>query len=164
MGRLLALVAPDPAAAACKLPQPYRMVDKLVAGIIQGAIDQAVQAESELLAAEQLRDGTKVHFPSAVYDNLGAVTCCATSKDGRHVFCGNEAGQLVVVHLPSRTVVVRTDVHPGPITALDVLYMDPLPSSDAAADDEASLGSLAVEGAAAFGGGDVSIAAAAAAA
>lgn len=43
------------------------------------------------------------------------------------MFCGNEAGQLIVVHLPSRTVVVRSDVHPGPVTALDVLYLDPPP-------------------------------------
>jgi hypothetical protein len=32
MGRLLNLVAPDPAAAVCKLPQPLRMVDKMVSG------------------------------------------------------------------------------------------------------------------------------------
>ena len=80
-----------------------------------------MQAESEKLASEALRDGTKVserlrqggvklrciamrvavvnprclthrlyshtlvpqvHFPSAVYDDLGDVTCCAASKDG----------------------------------------------------------------------------------
>ena len=60
MGRLLNLVAPDPAAAVSRLPQPFRMIDKLVSGIVQGAIDRAVQTESEKLAAEELRDGTKV--------------------------------------------------------------------------------------------------------
>lgn len=60
MGRLLNIVAPDPAAAVCRLPQPFRMIDKLVSGIIQSAIDTAVQTESEKLAAEHLRDGTKV--------------------------------------------------------------------------------------------------------
>ena len=60
MGRLLNLVAPDPGAAVSRLPQPFRMIDKLASGIIQSAIDLAVQKESEKLAAEQLRDGTKV--------------------------------------------------------------------------------------------------------
>lgn len=60
MGRMLNLVTADPGAAVCRLPQPYRMIDKLVSGVIQTAIDQAVQSESEKLAAEELRDGTKV--------------------------------------------------------------------------------------------------------
>ena len=38
----------------------YYLRTTLGSGIIQGAIDQAVQAESEKLASEALRDGTKV--------------------------------------------------------------------------------------------------------
>lgn len=58
------LAVADPAAAACRLPQPYRMIDKLVSGIVETAIDRAVQAESEKLAAEELKDGTKVRADS----------------------------------------------------------------------------------------------------
>jgi hypothetical protein len=84
-------------------------------------------------------------------------------RPGRHIFCGNAVGQLVVIHLPSRTVVVRADVHPGPITALDVLYLDPsLAAAEALAVMPVSptvssfAAAAADEGAAAFGlSGDV---------
>jgi hypothetical protein len=31
------------------------------------------------------------------------------------MFVGNSAGEVLVVHLPSRSVVVRSAVHPGPV-------------------------------------------------
>ena len=38
------------------------------------------------------------------------------------MFVGNKAGELLVVHLPSRSVVVRSAVHPGPVERVAVTY------------------------------------------
>jgi hypothetical protein len=38
------------------------------------------------------------------------------------MFVGNKAGELLVIHLPSRSVVVRSAVHPGPVERVAVTY------------------------------------------
>ena len=64
MGRLLARVAAtDPAAGVCKLPQPFRMIDKLLSGIIDDATNLALERERRRLAAQGIVEGTQVRCP-----------------------------------------------------------------------------------------------------
>lgn len=67
MGRLLARVAAtDPAAGVCKLPQPFRMIDKLLSGIIDDATNLALERERQRLAAQGIVEGTQVRCPSPI--------------------------------------------------------------------------------------------------
>ncbi|KAK3277005.1 hypothetical protein CYMTET_14959 [Cymbomonas tetramitiformis] len=110
----------DPSSSINKLPQPYRRIDKIIAEIICKTFEECDERERKRREAELLRAQTVAFPPNAVYDDLGEITTFCASSDGLHMFVGNKEGQLLVVHLPSKSVVVRSNVHPGAVEALDV--------------------------------------------
>lgn len=80
MGRLLARVAAtDPAAGVCKLPQPFRMIDKLLSGIIDDATNLALERERQRLAAQGIVEGTQVRCPSPIAPRVNSTDECANA-------------------------------------------------------------------------------------
>eukprot|EP00241_Pyramimonas_parkeae_P011058 CAMPEP_0114227868 /NCGR_PEP_ID=MMETSP0058-20121206/2025_1 /TAXON_ID=36894 /ORGANISM="Pyramimonas parkeae, CCMP726" /LENGTH=231 /DNA_ID=CAMNT_0001338749 /DNA_START=91 /DNA_END=783 /DNA_ORIENTATION=+ len=113
-----AAIDPDPHSRIDRLPQPYRRIDKIVSEIIEDTLDEIDNKERRERELAARPKPTGFH-PSVKYEDLGEVNSFAVSNDGRHMFVGNREGQLLVVHLPSRSVVVRSNVHPGPVERLN---------------------------------------------
>ena len=130
MGRLLDGLTDaeyNPHSAVCKLPQPFRMLDKLLSRLVDDAVNLAVERDEARLAARGIAEGTEVLTPSRVVPDVGGVTCVATSADGAWVFAGNDEGELVVVNASSGSVASRTRVLAGSIAAVDAVAVDPPP-------------------------------------
>ena len=76
MGRLLDGLKDaeyNPHTAVCKLPQPFRMLDKLLSRLVDDAVNLAVERDEARLAARGIAEGTEVLAPSAVVDDIGAI-------------------------------------------------------------------------------------------
>ena len=108
------------------------MLDKLLAEIIERALDEAAGTETRAAAAEEIRAGTDAHGPVGFHDDLGVVTAVTTSPCGSYAFVGNADGQLCVVDVATSRdrggggVILRSDVHPGKaLTAIDVTFVHP---------------------------------------
>ena len=130
MGRLLDGLKDaeyNPHTAVCKLPQPFRMLDKLLSRLVDDAVNLAVERDEARLAARGIAEGTEVLAPSAVVDDIGAVTSVSTSRDGAWAFVGNEDGELVVVNVERGSVASKTKVLAGSIAAVDAVAVDPPP-------------------------------------
>ena len=130
MGRLLDGLKDaeyNPHTAVCKLPQPFRMLDKLLSRLVDDAVNLAVERDEARLAARGIAEGTEVLAPSAVVDDVGAVTSVSTSRDGAWAFVGNEDGELVVVNVERGSVASKTKVLAGSIAAVDAVAVDPPP-------------------------------------
>jgi hypothetical protein len=130
MGRLLDGLKDaeyNPHTAVCKLPQPFRMLDKLLSRLVDDAVNLAVERDEARLAARGIAEGTEVLAPSAVVDDIGAVTAVSTSRDGAWAFVGNEDGELVVVNVQRGSVASKTKVLAGSIAAVDAVAVDPPP-------------------------------------
>ena len=130
MGRLLDGLKDaeyNPHTAVCKLPQPFRMLDKLLSRLVDDAVNLAVERDEARLAARGIAEGTEVLAPSAVVDDIGAVTSVSTSRDGAWAFVGNEDGELVVVNVQRGSVASKTKVLAGSIAAVDAVAVDPPP-------------------------------------
>ena len=130
MGRLLDGLTDaeyNPHSAVCKLPQPFRMLDKLLSRLVDDAVNLAVERDEARLAARGIAEGTEVLTPSRVVPDVGGVTCVAASADGAWVFAGNDEGELVVVNASSGSVASRTRVLAGSIAAVDAVAVDPPP-------------------------------------
>ena len=130
MGRLLDGIKDaeyNPHSAVCKLPQPFRMLDKLLSRLVDDAVNLAVERDEARLAARGIAEGTEVLTPSRVVPDVGGVTCVAASADGEWVFAGNDEGELVVVNASSGSVASRTRVLAGSIAAVDAVAVDPPP-------------------------------------
>ena len=130
MGRLLDGLKDaeyNPHTAVCKLPQPFRMLDKLLSRLVDDAVNLAVERDEARLAARGIAEGTEVLAPSAVVDDVGAVTSVSTSRDGAWAFVGNEDGELVVVNVQRGSVASKTKVLAGSIAAVDAVAVDPPP-------------------------------------
>ena len=130
MGRLLDGIKDaeyNPHSAVCKLPQPFRMLDKLLSRLVDDAVNLAVERDEARLAARGIAEGTEVLTPSRVVPDVGGVTCVAASADGAWVFAGNDEGELVVVNASSGSVASRTRVLAGSIAAVDAVAVDPPP-------------------------------------
>ena len=130
MGRLLDGLKDaeyNPHSAVCKLPQPFRMLDKLLSRLVDDAVNLAVERDEARLAARGIAEGTEVLTPSKVVPDVGGVTCVAASADGAWVFAGNDEGELVVVNASSGSVASRTRVLAGSIAAVDAVAVDPPP-------------------------------------
>ena len=85
MGRLLDGLKDaeyNPHSAVCKLPQPFRMLDKLLSRLVDDAVNLAVERDEARLAARGIAEGTEVLTPSKVVPDVGGVTCVAASADG----------------------------------------------------------------------------------
>ena len=130
MGRLLDGLKDaeyNPHTAVCKLPQPFRMLDKLLSRLVDDAVNLAVERDEARLAARGIAEGTEVLAPSAVVDDIGAMTSVSTSRDGAWAFVGNEDGELVVVNVERGSVASKTKVLAGSIAAVDAVAVDPPP-------------------------------------
>ena len=136
MGRLLDGLKDaeyNPHTAVCKLPQPFRMLDKLLSRLVDDAVNLAVERDEARLAARGIAEGTEVLAPSAVVDDIGAMTSVSTSRDGAWAFVGNEDGELVVVNVQRGSVASKTKVLAGSIAAVDAVAVDPPPQVTASA-------------------------------
>ena len=82
MGRLLdAAVTTDPTAGVHRLPQPFRMIDKILSGVVDDAADKAVARERRRLARLGIVEGTKVYRPVAETVELEhAATCVCVAR------------------------------------------------------------------------------------
>ena len=130
MGRLLDGLKDaeyNPHTAVCKLPQPFRMLDKLLSRLVDDAVNLAVERDEARLAARGIAEGTEVLAPSAVVDDIGAMTAVSSSRDGAWAFVGNEDGELVVVSVERGSVASKTKVLAGSIAAVDAVAVDPPP-------------------------------------
>ena len=130
MGRLLDGLKDaeyNPHTAVCKLPQPFRMLDKLLSRLVDDAVNLAVERDEARLAARGIAEGTEVLAPSAVVDDIGAMTAVSSSRDGAWAFVGNEDGELVVVNVERGSVASKTKVLAGSIAAVDAVAVDPPP-------------------------------------
>lgn len=130
MGRLLDGLKDaeyNPHTAVCKLPQPFRMLDKLLSRLVDDAVNLAVERDEARLAARGIAEGTEVLAPSAVVDDIGAMTAVSSSRDGAWAFVGNEDGELVVVNVQRGSVASKTKVLAGSIAAVDAVAVDPPP-------------------------------------
>ena len=130
MGRLLDGLKDaeyNPHTTVCKLPQPFRMLDKLLSRLVDDAVNLAVERDEARLAARGIAEGTEVLAPSAVVDDIGAMTAVSTSRDGAWAFVGNEDGELVVVNVQRGSVASKTKVLAGSIAAVDAVAVDPPP-------------------------------------
>ena len=108
MGRLLDAVASvDPTRGVCKLPQPFRAIDKLLSGIVDDAANVAIERELARLAARGIVEGTEVHDPIATFEDVGEVTCCASSEDGSRAFAGDDRGGVLVLDLATGATIHR---------------------------------------------------------
>lgn len=77
MGRLLdAAVEADPTYGVLKLPQPFRMVDKILSGIVDDAADRAVAREQRRLARLGIVEGTRLFYPEVETAELAAAATC----------------------------------------------------------------------------------------
>ena len=117
----------NPHTAVCKLPQPFRMLDKLLSRLVDDAVNLAVERDEARLAARGIAEGTEVLAPSAVVDDIGAMTAVSSSRDGAWAFVGNEDGELVVVNVERGSVASKTKVLAGSIAAVDAVAVDPPP-------------------------------------
>ena len=117
----------NPHTAVCKLPQPFRMLDKLLSRLVDDAVNLAVERDEARLAARGIAEGTEVLAPSAVVDDIGAMTAVSSSRDGAWAFVGNEDGELVVVSVERGSVASKTKVLAGSIAAVDAVAVDPPP-------------------------------------
>jgi hypothetical protein len=82
MGRLLdAAVTADPTAGVHRLPQPFRMIDKILSGVVDDAADKAVARERRRLARLGVVEGTKMYRPTAQTVELEhAATCVCVAR------------------------------------------------------------------------------------
>ena len=82
MGRLLdAAVTVDPTAGVHRLPQPFRMIDKILSGVVDDAADKAVARERRRLARLGIVEGTKMYRPAARTVELEhAATCVCVAR------------------------------------------------------------------------------------
>jgi hypothetical protein len=82
MGRLLdAAVTADPTAGVHRLPQPFRMIDKILSGVVDDAADKAVARERRRLARLGIVEGTKMYRPVAETVELEhAATCVCVAR------------------------------------------------------------------------------------
>ena len=82
MGRLLdAAVTADPTAGVHRLPQPFRMIDKILSGVVDDAADKAVARERRRLARLGIVEGTKMYRPAARTVELEhAATCVCVAR------------------------------------------------------------------------------------
>ena len=132
MGRLLdAAVTADPTAGVHRLPQPFRMIDKILSGVVDDAADKAVARERRRLARLGVVEGTKMYRPTAQTVELEhAATCVcvarfedddAKSADSTStsrsvtavVFAGDEDGCVLAVDAATGAVLGRVAAFPG---------------------------------------------------
>ena len=121
MGRLLdAAVTADPTAGVHRLPQPFRMIDKILSGVVDDAADKAVARERRRLARLGVVEGTKMYRPTAQTVELEhAATCVCVARfeddDAKSavVFAGDEDGCVLAVDAATGAVLGRVAAFPG---------------------------------------------------
>ncbi|ELU13420.1 hypothetical protein CAPTEDRAFT_222448 [Capitella teleta] len=93
----------DPDQLRDKLPQPFRMIDKVVNQLIENAMNLAVLRENE-----QVREATIFRPPQYESESqiLENPSCLASSKDGQYVFLGSSEG-LSVIAATTKNVICR---------------------------------------------------------
>uniref|UniRef100_H2YG23 Uncharacterized protein n=1 Tax=Ciona savignyi TaxID=51511 RepID=H2YG23_CIOSA len=84
----------DPELVVDELPQPFRMIDKILTGIVEDTwdviVDRQVKREAELR-----RIKPPVYKPTSKIDEFSGSTCITHSGDERFLFVAPEAGGLV---------------------------------------------------------------------
>ncbi|MEW5299926.1 MAG: hypothetical protein WDW36_002896 [Sanguina aurantia] len=108
----------DPSAAIDKLPQPFRLVDKLVAEIVERALE--VIAKNDLQRKKVEAAKIDLTFaPHAVLSAAEDILCfCPLGLAGIAV-CGSPSGQVLCYSARSQTSTAVSNTHPSAVTALD---------------------------------------------
>ena len=93
MGRLLdEAVTVDPTAGVHRLPQPFRMIDKILSGVVDDAADKAVARERRRLARLGIVEGTKMYRPvaeTAEFERAATCVCVARFEDDEDPLVSN---------------------------------------------------------------------------
>ena len=96
--------AEDPDNLVDMLPQPYRMIDKVVAQVVEGAIEECLEREK----ADKVH-GLARQEPTKTLDFGQDCTCFATTSDSKQVAAGYRNGKLSPVsytHLTLSTILL----------------------------------------------------------
>ena len=107
------MIAEDPDDLVDILPQPYRMLDKVVAQIVEGAIDECLEREK----ADKVYE-LRGREPTKTYDFGEDCTCFATTSDSKQIVAGYGSGKLSVLSAEDESVVVSQDLEQGNIQAV----------------------------------------------
>ena len=93
MGRLLdEAVTVDPTAGVHRLPQPFRMIDKILSDVVDDAADKAVARERRRLARLGIVEGTKMYRPvaeTAEFERAATCVCVARFEDDEDPLVSN---------------------------------------------------------------------------
>lgn len=114
----------DPEAHVARLPQPWRMINRILGKLV----DRALEVADERRALEEARLKQKdnphlpIHFPYSSFGNDDFVTCSAGAED-RVVFFGSRGGAVVAVDPQSKSELGRYSVvETGPVISLSIAF------------------------------------------
>ncbi|XP_078283535.1 WD repeat-containing protein 93 [Rhinoraja longicauda] len=108
----------DPEQLFDELPQPFRVIDKLIGRIIENACEIIEKREAER-EAERLRKKIPLYELSEEIQVAGNVTCLASSMDGSYIFAGLSEG-VAVLSMGDHTVKTVWKTEDAEIVALQV--------------------------------------------
>uniref|UniRef100_H2Y1Y1 Uncharacterized protein n=1 Tax=Ciona intestinalis TaxID=7719 RepID=H2Y1Y1_CIOIN len=84
----------DPELVVDELPQPFRMIDKVLTGIVEDVWDEIVDREKKR-EEEMRRVRPPVYNPTSKVEEFTNLSCMVHSNDARYMFVAFETGDLV---------------------------------------------------------------------
>ncbi|QDZ23667.1 hypothetical protein HOP50_11g62070 [Chloropicon primus] len=107
------MIAEDPDNLVDILPQPYRMLDKIVAQVVEGAIEECLEREkADKVYGLSERESAKTL-------ELGeGCSCYATTSDSKQAAAGYKSGKVTLFDMDDGSQVLSQDLESGEIQAI----------------------------------------------